>query len=288
MTDLLWSWVSSAVPGAVRAIARALDGGFSNENLLIESASGDRFVVRRYLRRNKCAVETAIAGRLPGLVPEVVASDPDGVVAGEPVMISRFVDGAMASEVIADSPAELGYAIGSVLGTIGTVTFDRPGFFDGVDLEPDGTEPASELPAFVERCLLDALALTPSEQDGLMSLAVEYNSFLPSVQGSRQLVHSDFNPKNILVANGAVTAVLDWEFAMSSNPLIDVANMLRFDDELPPGYAEAFISGYGDLSPDWKPVSLALDLFSLADFLTRPPDHPFFGKAVRKIRQLLR
>jgi Ser/Thr protein kinase RdoA (MazF antagonist) len=109
------------------------------------------------------------------------------------------------------------------------------------------------------------------------------------------LVHSDFNPKNLLASrrDGAwvITAVLDWEFALSSTPLIDIGNMLRFQHELPPSFSAGFTAGFadagGDLPDNWIQVSQTLDLFALADFLTRPPDNPFFGKAVDLIRQQL-
>jgi hypothetical protein len=67
--------------------------------------------------------------------------------------------------------------------------------------------------------------------------------------------------------------------------------MLRFHAELPPAFAGGFLAGYdaagGSLPGNWHELSQALDLFALADFLTRPPDHPFFGKAVSLIRERL-
>ena len=62
--------------------------------------------------------------------------------------------------------------------------------------------------------------------------------------------------------------------------------MLR--DPRPPGFADGFLDGYGDrLPPDWRELSQALDLFALADFLTRPVDHRYFGRAVDRIRGLV-
>jgi hypothetical protein len=73
--------------------------------------------------------------------------------------------------------------------------------------------------------------------------------------------------------------------------MFDIGNMLRFRDELPPAFAEGFITGYagtgGRLPDNWRELSQTADLFALADFLTRPPEHPFFGKAVHRIRELL-
>ena len=86
-----------------------------------------------------------------------------------------------------------------------------------------------------------------------------------------------------------VVAVLDWEYAFSSSPLYDVGNMLRFPR--PPGFEEAFLAGFrdngGELPPDWRRLSRALDLYSLADFLTRPVEHRYFGRAIDRIRALL-
>lgn len=85
--------------------------------------------------------------------------------------------------------------------------------------------------------------------------------------------------------------MLDWEFAFSGSPLTDVGNMLRFSGRYPPGFADGFIAGYreagGPLPPGWRETSEALDLYALADFLTRPPEHPYFGKAVSLLRKRL-
>jgi Ser/Thr protein kinase RdoA (MazF antagonist) len=110
-----------------------------------------------------------------------------------------------------------------------------------------------------------------------------------------QLVHSDYNPKNLIVTQApggwSVTAVVDWEFAYSGCPLADIGNMLRFRAEIPAPFADALVAGYrgagGELPARWRELSEALDLYALADFLTRPPDHPFFGKAVAVIRDRL-
>jgi hypothetical protein len=85
--------------------------------------------------------------------------------------------------------------------------------------------------------------------------------------------------------------VLDWEFAFSGSPLHDIGNMLRFGDELPPAYTTGFVDGFrdgaGELPPDWRPMSEALDLFAVADLLTRPADHRYFGRAITAIRARL-
>jgi aminoglycoside phosphotransferase (APT) family kinase protein len=300
-------WLSrDALPGLQILHASALTGGYSNANILLITNTGDRYVLRRYLHHNTCAVETALAGRLAGIVPvaEVIAADPDGAAANQPVMLSRFLPGDLVSTVLPElaprEARELGRSVGAVLAAIGTVTFPRPGFFDGPDLVPgpDGMEPTADLPVFVDRCLRTGNAhhaLTPAEQQALRQHSTQVAPVLGAVHGSHQLVHSDFNPKNLLAAHhhGAwtITAVLDWEFAFSGTPLFDVGNMLRFRNELPEAFTDGFLTGYdttgGCLPDNWRELSQTLDLFAIADFLTRPTEHPFFGKAIDLVRKLL-
>ena len=111
----------------------------------------------------------------------------------------------------------------------------------------------------------------------------------PPIAGSSRLVHADYNPKNLLMQGGKVTAVLDFEYAFSSSPLFDVGNMLRFPRR--PDFVEGFVAGFrdggGELPPNWRELSRALDIYSLADFLTRPVEHRYFTRSLERIRAIL-
>ncbi|WP_245665791.1 phosphotransferase family protein [Actinoplanes subtropicus] len=214
-------------------------------------------------------------------------------------MLSAFVPGRQVGEVLTGATAaELGRAVGATLAAIGSVTFAAPGFFADARLEPGppGAEPTAGLDAWVDRCLRESNAaghLTEAEQRQLRRYAEEATPRLAVLAGSSRLVHADFNPKNLLAvrdsAGWRVVAALDWEYAFSSSPLYDVGNMLRFPR--PPGFEEAFLAGFrahgGELPPDWRRLSRALDLYSLADFLTRPVEHRYFGRAIDRIRAML-
>jgi aminoglycoside phosphotransferase (APT) family kinase protein len=278
-------WVTRhAVPGHRITGTESLTGGYVNDNVLIVSDTGDRYV----LRRNTCAIEAALAARLAGVVPvpEVVAADPDGTHAGEPVLLSRFVPGTLLNQALAGpasaSPVDLGWSTGETLAAIGTVEFRYPGFFEDSSLEPVHFEPTERLATFVADRIGTA-ELSSTEKERLIELAKGYEPLLATVAGARQLVHADFNPKNLLVRESSVVAVLDWEFAFSSTPLFDVGNMLRFAERYPPayvaGFRAGFVAGGGVLPAGWERISAGLDLFALTEFLTRPPDHPYFQKA---------
>jgi aminoglycoside phosphotransferase (APT) family kinase protein len=298
-------WIEAvALPGRRVVAAHPLTGGYSNENIQVIVEGGGAYVLRRYLRSNSCAVETALAGRLAGIVPvpPIVAADPDGRSAGEPVLLSVFMPGEQVGSVLPrlspDEAADLGHSTGAALAAIGTVTFPAPGFLSGGMLEPGppGLDPTTGLPEFVERCLAQGNTdghLTPAELDALRRFADRATPALAAVRGAHRLVHADFNPKNMLAerrdGRWRLTAVLDWEYAFSSSPLFDVGNLLRH--ERPAGFADGFLAGFrdggGDLPPDWRRISQALDLYALADLLTRPPDHRYFQRSVQTIRTLL-
>jgi fructokinase len=345
----LHDWLLGALAGRRVVAARRLTGGYRNDNVLLTTADGVRAVLRRYRHGNRCAVEAALARRLAGVVPvaEVIAADPDGTIAGEPVLLSRFVPGTPASAALRDlrgprglrawrhlrgvrgplrvrgvrgplrlrgprrlrvprrpreEAMDLGRVVGAGLAAIGGVSFARPGFFDGPDLVPGpaGFEPTADLPAFVRRCLAAtdgaARGLNGPERAALLRLADHLAGFLPAVRGARQLVHADFNPKNLIVrhtAGGgwALAAVLDWEFAYSSTPLADLGNMMRFADEYPPEYVTGFLAGFraggGELPAHWREISRAVDLYALADLMTRPPEHPYAQRVLDRIRRQL-
>jgi aminoglycoside phosphotransferase (APT) family kinase protein len=137
--------------------------------------------------------------------------------------------------------------------------------------------------------------LSLAEQDGLRELAALAGPLAARAAPGRRLVHCDYNPKNLLAVRQdgrrTVTAVLDWEFAFSGSPLTDIGNMLRPRPAAQAGLAAGFIAGYreagGRLPADWREISEALDLYALADFLTRPPDHRYRRQAVKLIRARL-
>jgi aminoglycoside phosphotransferase (APT) family kinase protein len=300
-------WIEAvALPDRRIVAAHALTGGYSNENVqIIVDGGGGPYVLRRYRGFNAAAVETALASRLKRVVPvpEVIAADPSGMTAGEPVLLSVFMPGRPVSELLptltATEATDLGRWIGWALGAIGTVQFEQPGFFADGNLEPGpaGADPTIGLPEFVDRCLKEGNAeghLSPAEQDGLLDLAERSAPALGALRGERRLVHADYNPKNMLAEQGEdgrwrLTAILDWEFAFSSSPLFDVGNVMRH--ERTPGFADGFLTGFtengGHLPSNWRHLSRALDLYSLADFLTRPPGHRYFQRSIETIRQLL-
>lgn len=109
-------------------------------------------------------------------------------------------------------------------------------------------------------------------------------------------MHSDFNPKNIMVSptrsGWFVDAVLDWEFSYSGCPYADAANMARFGADYPAGFLEGFRAGFAShdapgrpLLDQWVYLGHVLDMFALCSLVTRPLGHPVADRAAEEMRR---
>ncbi len=102
---------------------------------------------------------------------------------------------------------------------------------------------------------------------------------LDVVEHDAMLVHGDFNGLNVIIRRTSdgpnVAAVIDWEYAHSGTPLVDLGSMLRRPGRaLPPWFEEELIRGYrrdgGILPENWRQVSRIVDLVKLCAFVRSP------------------
>jgi aminoglycoside phosphotransferase (APT) family kinase protein len=298
--------------GIAAALGRAvvetatLAGGFSHETCLLTLADG-RVVAR--LGGTDPAVEVAVMAaasrRVP--VPRVLLVRPAGTVGERPVMVLEHVAGTPLSHVLdagGEAPGDLGdlgAEAGRVVAEIGTVEFERPGFFADAELTVREEPPWSrQLPEVAEACMAATpdSRLDPGTRRAWVRLCAAHAPALTGVDEHARLVHADVNPKNILVSRTRggwrVDAVLDWEFAYSGCPYGDAANMLRFGADYPARFVDGFRAGFAGHRPaglplagDWRHVGHVLDMFALSDLVTRPAGHPVADQAAGRIRQWL-
>ncbi len=292
---------------------RPLDGGFSGETFLGEAA-GERSVVRVYAGRGAgrgpaapeidAAVLRLVRGLLP--VPEVLEIRRPDPVAGTPgLLVTTFAPGERLDTVLPglDAPtrAAVGHNLGVIVARLGQMPLPRAGrFVDGaLGIEPWPED--SDLVGWVEHHLAATeLARWPLDlAERLRSVAADAQSRLDEVDRIC-LVHSDVNPKNILVdpSSGAVTALVDWEFAHAGHPATDLGNLLRLDRE--PVFADAVLTGYldvaghldgNDRSGGRERLLLrarAADLFALVDLAGRLGENPVTERADRLLREIAR
>ncbi|MEU8239152.1 phosphotransferase [Actinoplanes missouriensis] len=273
-----------------------LAGGFSHETLLVTLT--DRRVVVRFGGTDpavEAGVMAAAREHLP--VPDVLLVTPSATVIG-------FVEGVVLSDVLAGGlsareAASLGAEVGRTVARVGRVGFDRRGFFTGPDLTVAEERPWSQqLAEVAEHCMSAAPAgrLDAATRRAWADLCAVHAPALTEIDGHARLVHSDVNPKNILVArldNGwEVRSLLDWEFSYSGSPYADAANMARFSAEYPDGFLDGFRAGFAEdpplpVVPDWVYLGEVLDMFALSDLVTRPEGHLVAEQAAARIRELV-
>jgi Ser/Thr protein kinase RdoA (MazF antagonist) len=281
-----------------RAEFRRLSGGFMNANYLAE-IDKERVVVRVYstdaaTADRECDLLTFLASA-PILTPRVLARFQ---VQDHPVAILEFVDGITLEDrlLTADRPADsLYHEIGAQLATIHSVTFLQTGFL-GPQLEI-GHE-YDDFSAFIRRFIERTLSMLLTRPD---RLSVDLNhrlqrlvhdtwTLVSETEPRRQLVHCDFNPKNLLVSAESVSgllAVVDWEFCLSGNGLGDLGNFFRFEYDYPGVAREIFAAGYRSVDPDlpenWFDVAKLIDLGNMCAFLERPEDYQETCRTARAV-----
>lgn len=283
-----------------------LEGGWSGETFLAEAA-GERSVVRIYARpgpRGSAAheVDAALLRLVRGLlpVPEVLEVRRADEAAGLPaLLVTSFLEGERGDLLLprldAAGRERLGGHLGDLVADLGGMPMLEAGPFVDARLTigsfgPEGDD-VDGLPALVERAEPALGWWTPAELEGLRAVAVDAQALLDTVT-RHCLVHSDLNPKNLLVDPDSlvVTGVLDWEFAHAGHPFTDLGNLLRFERD--PAFTDAVLSAYGVRRGIRAPESLQLarsaDLWALVDLATRRSQNPVAERADGLLRAIAR
>lgn len=274
-----------------------LPGGHSGETFLADLA-GERSVVRIYAGRgasrgaNAAEVDAAVLRLVRGLLPvpevlEVRRADPS---AGTPaLLVTSWLPGKRLDEVFPTADERLAATIGRNLGEILARLAQMPMLRDGVFLDGElriGPMPpeADDLLSWVDS-LLDGTPLAgweEADRRGLRELADRAQAIVDRASRSC-LVHSDFNPKNILVdpGTGEVTGLLDWEHSHAGSPFTDLGNLLRFDRR--PDLADVVVSTYSalvvDAPDDLLDRARAVDLWALVELASRRGQNPVADRA---------
>lgn len=274
-----------------------LPGGWSGETFLAQ-AGDERTVVRLYTRPNHRGaaaheVDAALLTLVRGLVPvpevlEVRRAAGDGMPA---LLVTSFLPGERAELVLStldeDGQQTVGRNLGRLLARLAAMPMLRSGIFVDSDLRIDPFDAAdSDLTAWVATHA-ERLDLTAGELAGLDEVAEAAQAELDEVRRV-SLVHSDFNPKNLLVDPETleITGLVDWEFAHAGSPYADLGNLLRFERR--PALVDAVLEEYAAL-PDATPeraldLARAADLWALVELAARHGQNPVADMAHRLLR----
>ncbi len=255
-----------------------LTDGACNTNFKVTLEDGSYYVLRMYARGSPDVERTAmelVSDTVP--VPEILESGPDWAV-------MRFLPG-----VALHRSPEATEDAARVLASISRVTLPGPG-----KLKPDGTIAPYRFGGF-EGFIREALDKSEVQRwlgmeilGKLETLLDRERSRYGELDAEHQLVHGDYNSGNILTEDGSVSGVLDWEFALSGTPYMDIGNLLR---HLGPDHDEAVARGVRSggmrLPLDWRRRAALADLASHLEFLTSGHDDAFKRACVERVHGLL-
>ncbi|GAA1602303.1 phosphotransferase family protein [Kribbella karoonensis] len=268
------------------ASAVPLAGGYGGQTFAV-SAGGEDAVIKFYAKDpGRAAVDAALFELVRGLlpVPRVLDLKRDGSYEEPPYLLTERLPGVNLQVFLETASDEqrrtVGTQLGELLARLSGMPFLRPGMFrdDELGVEPFGTGDLAEYVAGLRLGLADGFADVIDEAEELLAGGVDRFC----------LVHSDFNPKNLLVDPDTVriTGLIDWEFSHVGSPYADVGNLLRFsEDKVLAGAVLAALRpmGLGDRLVD---RGRAADLWALLDLAGRAAEHEIAARAHRLVSRM--
>jgi len=282
-SNLIACMISKAFPNDKLLFKEIISGGCANFNVKFRLKGNENLYVLRIYVRDKDAAfrEQKLSSLLRSIIPipnvNYVSDYGD-----YRFSITEFLSGITLREfLLSKEPRSVGaimFDVGIVLSQIATHVFPCAGFFDN-DLNIIRNTWQNDYLFFVRECLKSEMIITHLDARDVLRINLLFDNhmnFLPS-EKEKHLVHGDFDPANILVdkidGDWKITGVLDWEFSFSGSVLCDVANMLRYEHQMPPAFKDEFVRGLksGDINlpENWRITCDLLNLISLLDCLAR-------------------
>jgi hypothetical protein len=275
------------------AAVEPLSGGLINTNLRIDFQSNHDPVVLRLYRdganvcRKEIAVHNLIRSEVP--VPKILYAEPDPVADIPSFAILEFINGLTLEQLKRTGDVEAlkqaSRSIGETLAAIGRFRFPKPGRFvvegssEQLSVGASYIEGPNPMPRLLDTFLESEVCQNRAGAklvERLHNFAWSWADRIPDLDARPSLVHCDFGNRNILVRkeNGKwiVAAVLDWEFALSGSPLLDVGHFLRYETAdhplREPHFSKAFVEHGGYLPEGWREIVRVIDLTALVECLT--------------------
>jgi len=272
------SLIESFLQGKELSSVELLAAGKSNTNYKLILGDGQRFVLRLY-SHGDAQREVYVMGLAHDVVPV-----PQELHRGEGRSVFSFMEGASLEKL----PQHSG-AAAEALARMSSIVFQEPGWIESdASVSPF---PFGGVRGFIAESLDKAEVRTwvGEEAVGRIEQIVKAESGrLEELESDRRLVHGDFNPTNILIDDGVVSGVLDWEYCHSGTPYMDIGNLLRHTPDEYHWQIKAGLEAGGMTVPsDWIERAKLVDLTSHLEFLTSRRSDRFKQQCVDRVYRFI-
>jgi aminoglycoside phosphotransferase (APT) family kinase protein len=245
-----------------RTISRSerISTGKSNTNIKLELSDGITVVARLYSENSwsnperEKLIANMIDNRVP--IPKMLANGNDWTVL-------EFVEGNQL-----DAQPEHSGAAARAIAQLTQVTFETGGW-----ITEKGQITAFDFGDDYYGSQLEHAEvrnwLGPERIPLLSKILANETPRFTEISQQPSLAHGDFNPTNVLIHEGEVSAVLDWEYCHAGTPYMDIGNLLRnTESKYHESIGRGLVEGGFDLPNDWKQRAALIDFSSHLEFLS--------------------
>jgi Ser/Thr protein kinase RdoA (MazF antagonist) len=226
-----------------------LDGGEVHANYGMRTDDGRELVLKVY--RGELAWKLDKEAYLLDLVQGLVLV-PELVQAGQGMLVMTRLPGRPA-RFTDDDPVGVSRQLGGLLADLHTITFDAFGYIGARVTSPVATN-LEYMRRRIERKVPSG---PPDLRDSLARHFAEREAAFEGCE-TAVLCHNDAHDANVLVEDGRITGLIDWENAVAADPIFDLAKAWAFSDGRSDETLDALVEGYGPLRSDWRE---AFDLY---------------------------
>lgn len=214
-------------------------------------------------------------------VPNIYKINTHEIIGNKEYAIYEYMEGRTVGKAVSEGcvlKEEFVRNVARFLANIHSYKFDKLGFLD------EKLTVKEELPPLIswyEICMGDRAKKRFGESivDKINHIVKENQEALVKLDKDIRLVHGDFQGTNILIKDGKLSGVLDWEFAMAGHPLADIGQFFRYDEYFNRDLIRAFEEEYNKYSSyklinDWYKISKLRDLVNLIQLINRKEELP--------------
>ncbi|HOD54274.1 MAG TPA: aminoglycoside phosphotransferase family protein [Candidatus Cloacimonadota bacterium] len=265
---------------------------------LKQKNSHEKYVLRILPQQDEsCRKELLISQYLNEVIPipEIYYTNETCTIIDKPYQIVEFIEGISLAQYLMEGnelSSELTESIAEKSALIHRTIYEKEGsinaqFEIGDDFPPIKTW----YDFFLSHLAGERLGETLKNE--VISDVKRFRDEFDEVCSYFVLSHGDFRPENMLVFNGKLQALIDWEYALSAPVYFDTGQFFRYSELFPRKTERLYVSAYNanalyPMAKDWRLKGRLMDCVNLLSLLNLPDISQIWqDELIRKIREYI-